>query len=70
MCFNTFLASLSLLGGGLPRSCELYPEDDGAVPESLKVLDGQEYGFELDGWVRWDMPTDDYYDLFANNEVL
>jgi ERO1-like protein alpha len=24
-----------------------------------------EHDFELDGWGRWDMPTDDYYDLQA-----
>lgn len=23
----------------------------------------QEYDFELDGWGRWDMPTEDYYDV-------
>jgi len=61
---------MRFISGDGSRSCELYPEDDdGVVPEFIKILDGKEYDFELDGWVRWDMPTDDYYDLFENNEV-
>ena len=32
------------------------------VPEQMKSVDFQEHGFELDGWARWDMPTEDYYD--------
>lgn len=27
-----------------------------------------EHYFELDGWARWDMPSDDYYDAFLNEE--
>jgi ERO1-like protein alpha len=27
-----------------------------------------EHYFDLDGWARWDMPTDDYYDAFVNAE--
>jgi len=44
------------------ESCEIYPVDDDEVPEQLKSVDFQEYDFELDGWARWDMPTEDYYD--------
>ena len=25
-------------------------------------MDKNEHAFDLDGWARWDMPTDDYYD--------
>ena len=53
------------------RSCELYPVDDeGIVPEAIIETDGEEYDFELDGWVRWDMPSEDYYDLFENREAF
>ncbi|EED92607.1 predicted protein [Thalassiosira pseudonana CCMP1335] len=44
------------------ESCEIYPVDDEEVPESIKSSDFTEHEFELDGWARWDMPSDDYYD--------
>ena len=28
----------------------------------MKNSDAEEHEFELDGWARWDMPTEDYYD--------
>jgi Endoplasmic Reticulum Oxidoreductin 1 (ERO1) len=33
------------------------------VPAPIKAVDASEHGFELDGWARWDMPTEDYYDI-------
>lgn len=30
---------------------------------NLRDVDKRECDFELDGWARWDMPTDDYYDI-------
>lgn len=44
------------------ESCEIYPVDDEEVPEQMKNADAEEHDFELDGWARWDMPTEDYYD--------
>lgn len=35
------------------------------VPSEIRAIDRAEYDFELDGWGRWDMPSDDYYDLQA-----
>jgi len=32
------------------------------VPDPLRVVDLGEHEFELDGWARWDMPSEDYYD--------
>jgi hypothetical protein len=49
-------------------SCEIYAvesdDDDetSGVPQYIRSTDAQEYDFELDGWARWDMPTEDYYD--------
>lgn len=45
------------------ETCEVYPVDDDAVPENLRGVDFLEHEFELDGWARWDMPSNDYYDL-------
>ena len=39
------------------------------VPKHVLERDNAEYDFELDGWVRWDMPTDDYYDAVSNPEA-
>eukprot|EP00613_Pedinella_sp_CCMP2098_P054569 CAMPEP_0171897546 /NCGR_PEP_ID=MMETSP0992-20121227/48198_1 /TAXON_ID=483369 /ORGANISM="non described non described, Strain CCMP2098" /LENGTH=392 /DNA_ID=CAMNT_0012525691 /DNA_START=8 /DNA_END=1186 /DNA_ORIENTATION=+ len=50
------------------QSCEIYPVDTGVVPKNIEAVDAAEYDFELDAWVRWDMPSDDYYDLFENRE--
>ena len=36
--------------------------DDDQVPTDIKSADFTEHEFELDGWARWDMPSDDYYD--------
>lgn len=44
------------------ESCEIYPVDDEDVPDDIKRADFDEHEFELDGWARWDMPSDDYYD--------
>ena len=44
------------------ESCEIYPVDDDEVPTDIKSSDFDEHEFELDGWARWDMPSDDYYD--------
>lgn len=49
-------------------SCEIYPVEE-AVPANLVGKDGQEFDFELDGWVRWDMPSDDYYDVIDHAET-
>jgi len=44
------------------QTCEVYPVEDDKVPESLRVADLEDHDFELDGWARWDMPSEDYYD--------
>mmetsp|Transcript_33835 Transcript_33835/g.49741 ORF Transcript_33835/g.49741 Transcript_33835/m.49741 type:complete len:423 (-) Transcript_33835:168-1436(-) len=44
------------------ESCEIYPVDDDEVPTAIKNVDMDEHVFELDGWTRWDMPSEDYYD--------
>jgi len=51
------------------QSCDLYPVDEEDVPSKILKVDTAEYGFELDGWVRWDMPTEDYYDAVSNPEA-
>jgi hypothetical protein len=43
------------------ESCEIYPVDDDVIPATVKEEDFKEHTFELDGWARWDMPSDDYY---------
>lgn len=50
------------------ESCEVYPVDDEDVPEDIKTADFDEHDFELDGWARWDMPSDDYYDTVQFSE--
>ena len=42
-------------------TCELYPADEEDIPSAIKKVDALEHEFELDAWVRWDMPSDDYY---------
>lgn len=32
------------------------------VPDNIKMTDYAESEFEIDGWGRWDMPSNDYYD--------
>lgn len=44
------------------ETCEIYPVDEDQVPANIKEVDAEEHDFEIDGWGRWDMPTDDYYD--------
>ena len=44
------------------ESCEIYPADDADVPPGIRGSDFDEHDFELDGWARWDMPSEDYYD--------
>ena len=44
------------------QSCEIYPVDEDEVPIDIMTVDSEEHDFELDGWARWDMPTEDYYD--------
>mmetsp|Transcript_3018 Transcript_3018/g.3320 ORF Transcript_3018/g.3320 Transcript_3018/m.3320 type:complete len:428 (+) Transcript_3018:162-1445(+) len=44
------------------ESCEIYPIDDDEIPDTIREIDSQEHNFELDGWARWDMPSEDYYD--------
>lgn len=38
--------------------------DDEDVPLNIRAIDAAQYQFELDAWVRWDMPSEDYYDLW------
>jgi ERO1-like protein alpha len=45
------------------ESCEIYPVDEEEVPASILNTDANEHDFALDGWARWDMPTEDYYDI-------
>eukprot|EP00978_Attheya_sp_CCMP212_P006614 scaffold15327_cov58-Attheya_sp.AAC.4 len=45
------------------ETCEIYPVDEEEIPSRLKEVDDDEHDFELDGWARWDMPSDDYYDM-------
>ena len=44
-------------------ACEIDPVDD--MPEGMVARDENEYEFEIDGWARWDQPSDvtEYYDL-------
>jgi len=44
------------------ETCEVYPVDDEEVPSAIRDVDYREQEFELDGWARWDMPSNDYYD--------
>lgn len=45
------------------EACEIYPVDEEEVPSSMRDIDMEEHDFILDDWVRWDMPTEDYYDI-------
>jgi len=48
--------------------CEVDAMED--VPSELSARDESESDFELDGWARWDQPSDftEYYDLIENPE--
>ncbi|KAL7578424.1 hypothetical protein ACA910_012819 [Epithemia clementina (nom. ined.)] len=50
------------------EGCEILPVDEDQIPENIRDVDKDECEFELDGWARWDMPTDDYYDIQEYNE--
>lgn len=45
------------------ETCEIYPIDEEEVPTAIKKADFAECDFEIDGWGRWDMPSNDYYDI-------
>jgi hypothetical protein len=52
------------------ETCEIYPVDEiddetgeEIIPPTIRKLDIQEFDFDIDGWARWDMPSDDYYDI-------
>jgi len=44
------------------ETCEIYPVDEEEIPHFIRKVDMDEHDFELDGWARWDMPSEDYYD--------
>lgn len=44
------------------ETCEIYPVDEEEIPQAIREVDMEEHDFELDGWARWDMPSEDYYD--------
>ena len=50
------------LGECVSESCEVYPIDEEEVPSNIIDVDRREWAFDLDGWARWDMPSEDYYD--------
>lgn len=43
-------------------TCEIYPIDEEEIPLDIQSFDKAEHDFQLDGWARWDMPSEDYYD--------
>jgi len=59
------LANCAYLGGELQEcefdACEVLPAEP--VPTALMERDETERGFELDSWARFDLPSEDYYDL-------
>lgn len=44
------------------QTCEIYPVDQEEIPLAISTMDMDEHYFALDGWARWDMPSEDYYD--------
>lgn len=44
------------------ETCEIYPIEEEDVPDEIRVVDEREFEFDMDGWGRWDMPSEDYYD--------
>mmetsp|Transcript_23859 Transcript_23859/g.35469 ORF Transcript_23859/g.35469 Transcript_23859/m.35469 type:complete len:552 (+) Transcript_23859:258-1913(+) len=57
------------------QTCEIYPvdefdpdTDEEIVPPTIRYLDVSEFEFDIDGWARWDMPSDDYYDIVEFGE--
>jgi len=49
-------------------TCEIYPLDEEEIPTDLRTFDMDEHEFQLDGWARWDMPSEDYYDTLQYPE--
>jgi len=49
-------------------TCEIYPLDEEDVPADIQKGDYAEHEFQLDGWARWDMPSEDYYDTLQYPE--
>lgn len=45
------------------ETCEIYPVDEEEIPDDIRSGDMDEHDFELDGWARWDQPSEDYYDI-------
>jgi len=45
------------------ETCEIYPVDEDEIPDDIRSGDMDEHDFELDGWARWDQPSEDYYDI-------
>eukprot|EP00934_Nitzschia_sp_Nitz4_P000887 Nitzschia sp. Nitz4//scaffold288_size23661//22263//23444//NITZ4_008473-RA/size23661-processed-gene-0.47-mRNA-1//-1//CDS//3329545809//887//frame0 len=45
------------------RMCEVYPVDDDQVPNRIRETDLLECEINIDGWARWDMPGNEYYDM-------
>mmetsp|Transcript_37178 Transcript_37178/g.116375 ORF Transcript_37178/g.116375 Transcript_37178/m.116375 type:complete len:410 (-) Transcript_37178:133-1362(-) len=75
--FRFFAVDLLASCGYVPQNevpceldaCEIEPTED--VPPPMMERDANEYEFELDGWGRWDMPSDftEYYDLHEHAEM-
>jgi len=49
-------------------TCEIYPLDEEDIPSDIRSNDYDEHEFQLDGWARWDMPSEDYYDTLQYPE--
>ena len=56
------------------QTCEIYPvdeydeDDHPIIPNSIRTQDVNEFEFDIDGWARWDMPSEDYYDIVEFSE--
>ena len=59
------LANCAYIGGAPDEcefdACEVLPEEP--TPTAFLERDGVERPFELDSWARFDLPSEDYYDL-------
>jgi len=42
--------------------------DEEEIPSDIRSFDYDEHDFQLDGWARWDMPSEDYYDTLQYPE--
>ena len=56
---STFLPSTATKGTHHSQSTLSFTQ----VPEVMKAVDYDEHEFDIDGWARWDMPSEDYYDI-------